>query len=70
VVAVVIAHIHPDLSKLPEQRAAIRDEIKSQKARERNSLFEAGVKDALTKQGKIKIHQDVLSRLIANYRAG
>jgi peptidyl-prolyl cis-trans isomerase D len=70
VVAVVIAHIHPDLSKLTEQRATIRDEIKTQKARERNSLFEAGVKDALTKQGKIKIHQDVLSRLIANYRAG
>jgi hypothetical protein len=70
VVAKVIAHIHPDVSKLPEQRATIRDEIKSQKARERNSLFEAGVKDALTKQGKIKIHPDVLSRLIANYRAG
>jgi peptidyl-prolyl cis-trans isomerase D len=70
VVSKVIAHIQPDLSKLPEQRAAVRDEIKSQKARERNSLFEAGVKDALTKQGKIKIHQDVLSRLIANYRAG
>jgi len=70
VVVRVIAHIQPDLSKLPEQRGAVRDEIKSQKARERNSLFEAGLKDALTKQGKIKIHQDVLSRLIANYRAG
>jgi PPIC-type PPIASE domain len=68
VVSKVIAHIQPDLSKLPEQRATIRDEIKSQKARERNSLFEAGLKDALKKH--IKIHQDVLSRLIANYRAG
>jgi len=70
VVSKVIAHIQPDLSKLPEQRGTVRDEIKTQKARERNSLFEAGLKDALVKQGKIKIHQDVLNRLIANYRAG
>ncbi len=70
VVCKVIAHILPDLSELPAQRATIRDDIKSQRARERNSLFEAGVKDALVKQGKIKIHPDVLNRLIAGYRAG
>ena len=53
----------PDMSKLPEQAAPIRDDVKSQKARDRNSLFEEGVRDALIKQGKIKIHQDVLNRL-------
>jgi len=58
----------PDLSKLPEQRVALRDEIKSQKARDRNSLFEAGLREALIKQGKIKIHQEVINRLIAGYR--
>jgi len=70
VVARVIAHIEPDMSKLPEQRASLRDEIKSQKARDRNALFETGVKDTLTKQGKIRVHPDVLQRLIASYRAG
>src|SRR5262249_25538972 len=39
VVARVIAHVAPDMSKLPAQRAAIRDEIKSQRARDRNLLF-------------------------------
>jgi peptidyl-prolyl cis-trans isomerase D len=68
VVAKVVQHVEPDLSKLPEQRVALRDEIKSQKARDRNSLFEAGLRDALIKQGKIKIHQDVVNRLIAGYR--
>ncbi len=48
--------------------STLRDEIKSQKARDRNSLFEAGLRDALIKQGKIKIHQDVINRLLASYR--
>jgi peptidyl-prolyl cis-trans isomerase D len=68
VVAKVLQHADPDLSKLPEQRVALRDEIKSQRARDRNSLFEAGLRDALIKQGKIKIHQDVINRLLAGYR--
>jgi peptidyl-prolyl cis-trans isomerase D len=68
VVAKVIQHADPDLSKLAEQRVALLDEIKSQKARDRNSLFEAGLRDALIKQGKIKIHQDVINRLLASYR--
>jgi peptidyl-prolyl cis-trans isomerase D len=70
VVARVIAHVAPDMSKLPAQRAAIRDEIKSQRARDRNLLFEAGVKDMLVKKGKIKIHQQAIDRLLASYRAG
>jgi peptidyl-prolyl cis-trans isomerase D len=68
IVAKVISHSGADLSQLPAQRAAIRDEIKSQRARERDTLFETGVKDTLIKQGRIKIHQDVINRLIANYR--
>jgi hypothetical protein len=68
VAAKVIRHADPDMSKLPEQRTTLLDELKSQKARERNSLFEAGLRDALIKQGKIKIHQDVINRLLATYR--
>jgi peptidyl-prolyl cis-trans isomerase D len=69
IVAKVISHSGADLSQLAAQRSTIRDEIKSQRARERNTLFEAGVKDMLIKQGKIKIHQDVITRLIGNYRS-
>ena len=70
VVAKVVAHVQPDMSKLPEQRDAIRDQIKSDKARDRNALFEAGVRESLIKQGRVKIHQDVINRLIAGYKAG
>jgi peptidyl-prolyl cis-trans isomerase D len=68
IVAKVISHSGADMSQLAAQRGEIRDEIKSQKARERNTLFESGLKDMFIKQGKIKIHQDVITRLIANYR--
>ncbi|MEO8372773.1 MAG: peptidylprolyl isomerase [Candidatus Solibacter sp.] len=68
IVAKVVSHSGADLSQLAAQRSIIRDDIKSQRARERYTLFETGVKDMLVKQGKIKIHQDVITRLIANYR--
>ena len=69
IVSKVIAHSGADLAQLAAQRATIRDEIKSQRARERNTLFETGVKDMLIKEGKIKIHQDVINRLIGSYRS-
>jgi peptidyl-prolyl cis-trans isomerase D len=69
IVAKVVSHSGADLSQLAAQRSVIRDEIKSQRARERNTLFESGVRDTLIKQGKIKIHQDVINRLISNYRS-
>ena len=68
VVCKVLSHVAADPAQLPAQRAAVRDEIKSRKARDRNTLFEAGVRDALVKDKKIKVHQDVLNRLITNYR--
>ena len=68
IVAKVLSHTAADPAQLAAQRSIIRDDIKSQRARERNTLFETGVKDMLIKQGKIKIHQDVINRLIANYR--
>jgi hypothetical protein len=69
VVAKVVEHVDPDMSKLAAQRTTIRDQIKSQKAQQRNQLFEVGLKERLIKEGKIKIHQDVINRLIAGYRS-
>jgi peptidyl-prolyl cis-trans isomerase D len=68
VVARVVSRVPADMSQLQTQYASIRDDIKRQRASDRNLLFEAGVKDALTKAGKIKIHKDVYDRLIASYR--
>jgi len=68
VIAKVVSHVDADMAGLAAERPTIRDEIKSQRARDRNMLFESGVKDALIKSGKIKIHQDVINRLLASYR--
>jgi peptidyl-prolyl cis-trans isomerase D len=69
VVVKVVEHVDADMSKLPAERATIRDQIKSQKAQQRDRLFEAGLKERLIKEGKIKIHQDVINRLITGYRS-
>jgi hypothetical protein len=69
VVSKVVEKIPADLSNLAAQRVAIRDQIKSEKGRTRNQLFEEGLKDALIKEGKIKIHQDVIDRMLASYHS-
>ncbi len=68
VVGKVLEHIPADMAGLAAQRASIRDEIKGRKSQDRGALFEDGVRQALIKEGKIKIHQDVVNRLLANYR--
>jgi hypothetical protein len=64
----ITARIQPNMAELAAQTDAIRDDIKRTKARERNLLFEDGLREQLIKEGKIKIHSDVLKRVTANYR--
>jgi peptidyl-prolyl cis-trans isomerase D len=64
----VLEHIPADMAGLAAQRAAIRDEIKNRKSQDRSVLFAEGVRQALIKEGKVKIHQDVVNRLLASYR--
>jgi peptidyl-prolyl cis-trans isomerase D len=69
VIAKVVSKSAADLSGLASQSAALRDEIKSKRARERNMMFEEGVRQKLTQEGKIKIHQDVIDRVVSAYRS-
>jgi peptidyl-prolyl cis-trans isomerase D len=69
VVCKVVEKIPADLSGLASQRLAIRDQLKNEKGRARNALFEEGVRDALTEEGKIKIHQAVIDRMLAGYHS-
>jgi peptidyl-prolyl cis-trans isomerase D len=69
VVAKVIGHVPADMSQLAQTRNTIRDEIKSQRARDRNTLFETGVRETLRQQGKLKYHEDVIKRLVAQFRS-
>jgi len=67
VVAKVVAQIPADLSELPAQSSAIRDELRQQKGRERSTMFEDGLKKRLEAQGKLKVHQDAITRLVQTY---
>jgi hypothetical protein len=67
VIVKVISHAAPDMTQFAAQRSSVRDELKAKRARERDDLFEAGLREELVKEGKVKIHQDVVNRLVANY---
>jgi peptidyl-prolyl cis-trans isomerase D len=67
-VAKVVAHVPADMSQFEQQRGTVRDEIKSERARERNLLFGSGVREDLKRRGKIKYHQDVIDRIATQYR--
>jgi peptidyl-prolyl cis-trans isomerase D len=68
VVGKVVSRLPADMSQFEAQRAGLRDELKGKKARERAELFEAGLREQLIKEGKVKIYQDVVNRLVATYR--
>jgi hypothetical protein len=67
VVAQVLEHIAPDMANLAQERVSIRDDIKRRKASDRTTLFREGVRSQLKKQGKIKVNDAVIRRLITNY---
>jgi len=67
VVAKIVAKLPADLTELPAQTASIRDELKQQRTRDRQTMFEDGLKKRLQDEGKLKIHQDVITRLVQSY---
>jgi len=69
VVVKVVEQIMPDMSKLNDERLALRDKLKQDKARDRAELFENGLVDELTKKGVVKLHEDAIRRLLASYRS-
>jgi hypothetical protein len=68
VVLKVLAHVAVDASGLAMQRDSLREQLKSQKAQDREKLFETGLVDSLTRAGKIKLHKDVITKLESSYR--
>jgi peptidyl-prolyl cis-trans isomerase D len=65
----VVSHTPADMANFAAQQATLRDELKNKDSRERMGLFEAGVRKALEKDGKIKIHQDTITRLVQSFRS-
>jgi peptidyl-prolyl cis-trans isomerase D len=68
VIAKVLSHVPADMSQLAAQSTGLREELRRKKATERNELFEMGLREQLIKEGKVKIHQNVVKQLVASYR--
>ncbi|MFN7935218.1 MAG: peptidylprolyl isomerase [Bryobacteraceae bacterium] len=58
----------PDMSRFNEQRFDMLLRLKGQKAQERRDLFEEGILKSLQERGVVKIHQDVVKRLIDTFK--
>jgi peptidyl-prolyl cis-trans isomerase D len=67
VVAKVVSQTPADISGISAQLDTIRTELKQQKARDRAQLFEDGLRKRLEQEGKLKVHQDVVTRLVKSY---
>ena len=67
-VAKVVAKIGANMAELAVQAETIKNELRQQKARERAQLFQDGLKDKLKADGKLKINDDVMKRILANYQ--
>ena len=67
VVAKSIAKTPADMTSFAAQSVGIRDEIRQQKEHDREQLFEEGLKRRLEAEGKLKVHQDLVTRLIQTY---
>ena len=57
-----------DMSKFPQERDAIVTQLKGKKSADRLSLLQDSILSDLIKRGKVKKHQAVIDRLIAQYR--
>ena len=64
----VTGRTEADMSKLPAERDALATQIKRKKAGERKELFEDGVVAALIREGKLKVNERAVQRLVGAYR--
>jgi peptidyl-prolyl cis-trans isomerase D len=69
VVAKIVGRQDIDMSKLAQGRDAIVLQLKSKKAADRQLLLQDSVLTDLIRRGKVKKHQAVIDRLIAQYRS-
>lgn len=57
-----------DPSLLETQRSDIAQQLRERQMRERAEVFGTALRERLIKEGKIKVHQDVINRLVSSYR--
>jgi peptidyl-prolyl cis-trans isomerase D len=64
----VLERIPANGALIAAQTAAIRTELKQAKQRDRATLFQDGLRQRLQAEGKLKIKQDAIDRIIASFR--
>jgi len=68
IVAKVVERQPLDMAKLAQERDAIVNQLKGKKANDRLNLLQDSILSDLIQRGKVKKHQAVIDRLIAQYR--
>ena len=68
-VAKVAQRQEPDMSKLAQERDALVLALKGKKTAERQVMLRDSILSTLIQQGKVKMHRDVINRLISRYRS-
>jgi peptidyl-prolyl cis-trans isomerase D len=69
IVGKVIDRQDADMSKFPQERDGIVTQLKGKKALDRQNLLQDSILTDLIQHGKVKKHQAVIDRLIAQYRS-
>jgi PPIC-type PPIASE domain len=69
IVGVVAGHQDADMSKFPAERDGIVTQLKGKKAVDRKSLLRDSILADLIRRGKVRKHQAVIDRLVAQYRS-
>ncbi len=57
------------MSKFPQERDSIVTQLKGKKSADRQSLLQDSILTDLIQHGKVKKHQAVIDRLVAQYRS-
>lgn len=69
VLAKIVEKSSADLSRIDQERETIVLNLKRKKSNQRAELLRDSVLEYLAQKGKVKIHKDVMDRLIARYRS-
>lgn len=67
-VAKILSKTPANMAELSAQAEAIRTELRQQRSRDRAQLFQEGLKDRLKADGKLKVYQDVVNRIVSAYQ--
>jgi len=67
-IAKVVSKTPADIAGLVAQMETIKNELRSQRSRDRAQFFQDGLKERLKADGKLKVHQDIINRIVQTYQ--